>query len=160
MMTHVFAAAAASSGGPAAAGTVVGEAPPGPKYEHVKAVILERIEQGIWPVEKPIPPEPELCEEFGVSRTTVRKAISDLVYAGRLRTVQGSGTFVADRKVQERFVQRGFGIHEDMRRRGLRLTTEVLRQEVIAAPAEVAAHLQLPDGDPVHIIVRVRAVEG
>jgi GntR family transcriptional regulator len=131
-----------------------------PKYEHVKDVILGRIDRGVWAVEKPIPPEPELCDEFAVSRTTIRKAIGDLVYAGRLRTVQGSGTFVADRKVQEHFIQRGFGIHEDMRRRGLRLTTDVLRQEVIAAPADVVTPLRVAIGEPVHVIVRVRSVEG
>jgi GntR family transcriptional regulator len=38
-------------------------------------------------------------------------------------------TFVATPKVEERFVQRAFGIHEDMEQRRIRLSTEVLRQE-------------------------------
>lgn len=134
--------------------------PTHPKYEHVKDVILARIEDGTWAADKPIPPEPELCDAFGVSRTTVRKAVSDLVHLGRLRTVQGSGTFVAARKVQERFVQRGFGIHEDMRRRGIHLSTDVLRQEVIAAPPDVVGRLHLSAEERVHVIVRVRSVEG
>ncbi len=133
---------------------------PIPKYYRVKEALLERILDGTWPPDTLIPSEPELCQEFGVSRITVRRAVSDLIHEGKLRTVQGKGTFVASAKLQERFVQRAFGIYEDMERRGLHLTTEVVRQEVIPAPKEVATRLGLHRGDPVHILVRVRSVEG
>jgi GntR family transcriptional regulator len=68
-------------------------------------------------------------------------------------------TFVATPKVEERFVQRAFGIHEDMERRGITLSTEVLRQEVIEATTEVARRLRRRAGESVHVIVRVRRVE-
>jgi GntR family transcriptional regulator len=135
-------------------------AAPVPKYHRVKETVLDRVADGTWPPGTPIPSEPELCEEFGVSRITIRKAIGDLVYQGKLRTVQGKGTFVVTPKLQERFVQRAFGIYEDMERRGLRLTTTMLRQEVIPAPADVAARLEVPRAGPVHILERVRSVEG
>lgn len=131
-----------------------------PKYYRVKEVLQERILDGTWTVDTLIPSEPELCQEFGVSRITVRRAISDLIHEGKLRTVQGKGTFVASPKLQERFVQRAFGIYEDMERRGLHLTTEVIRQGIIPAPSEVATRLGLHPGDPVHILVRVRSVQG
>ncbi|MFI7451105.1 GntR family transcriptional regulator [Nonomuraea sp. NPDC049714] len=35
-----------------------------------------------------------MCEEFGVSRNTVRAAIRTLNEQGALRTVRGRGTFV------------------------------------------------------------------
>jgi len=133
--------------------------PPVPKYHRMKEVMLHRMANGTWPPGALIPAEPELCDEFGISRITVRKAVGDLVHEGRLRTVQGKGTFVTTPKLPERFVQRAFGIHEDMARRGLRLTTVVLRQEVILAPADVASRLEIPRGDPVHVIERVRSVE-
>ena len=133
---------------------------PVPKYYRVKATVLARIADGTWPPGSLLPAEPDLCQEFGVSRITVRKAISDLVHEGKVQTVQGKGTFVARPKVGERFVQRAFGIYEDMERRGLRLTTEVLRQEAIPAPEDVAARLGLRPGEPVHIIVRLRSIEG
>ncbi len=133
--------------------------PPIPKYHRLKEVMLQRMADGTWPPGALIPAEPELCNEFGISRITVRKAVGDLVREGRLRAVQGKGTFVTTPKLPERFVQRAFGIYEDMARRGLRLTTVVLRQEVIQAPADVAARLAIPRGDPVHVIERVRSVE-
>ncbi len=130
-----------------------------PKYYRVKEALLERITEGVLPPGALVPSEPELCDEFGVSRITVRKAIGDLVHEGKLRTVQGKGTFVMAPKLQERFVQRAFGIHEDMERRGLRLTTTVLHQEVIPAPPEVAARLEVRRGEPVHLLERLRSVE-
>jgi len=135
-------------------------APPVPKYHRVKENISARIADGTWPPGSLLPAEPNLCREFGVSRITVRKAISDLVHEGRIQTIQGKGTFVTVPKVGERFVQRAFGIFEDMEQRGLRLTTEVLRQEVIRAPDEIAAALGLRPGERVHVLVRLRSVEG
>jgi len=144
----------------ALAHTVAPATPPLPKYHRVKEIILARIADGTWPPGSLLPAEPGLCREFGVSRITVRKAISDLVHEGKIQTVQGKGTFVAKPKVGERFVQRAFGIFDDMEQRGLRLTTEVLRQEVIRAPDEIAASLGLRLGERVHVIVRLRSVEG
>jgi len=133
--------------------------PPVPKYHRMKEVMLQRMADGTWPPGALIPAEPDLCGEFGISRITLRKAVGDLVHEGRLRAVQGKGTFVTTPKLPERFVQRAFGIYEDMARRGLRLTTVVLRQRVIPAPADVASRLEIPGGDPVHVIERVRSVE-
>lgn len=133
-------------------------AEPVPKYFRIKQAVLERIGSGAWPIGGLIPSEVELCREFGVSRTTVRKAVSDLAYEGRLVVMQGKGTFVASPKVEEHFVQRAFGIHEDMQRRGITLTTQVLRQDVTEASPEVAQRLRLRRGELVHLIVRRRFV--
>lgn len=139
---------------------ILDTAAPVPKYYRVREALLDRINNGTLPPGALVPSEPELCREFGVSRITVRKAIGDLVHDGKLRTEQGRGTFVVKPKLQERFVQRAFGIYEDLERRGLRVTTDVLRQEIIPAPPEVAARLRLPRDEAVHILVRVRAVDG
>jgi GntR family transcriptional regulator len=140
-------------------GSEKGVAAPLPKYHLVKEALLGRIIDNTWTPGMLIPSEPELCREFGVSRITVRRAVSELVYEGKLRTVQGKGTFVAEPKLQERFVQRAFGIYEDMERRGLRLTTTILRQEVIPASIEVAARLKIRPGERTHVLVRLRSVQ-
>ena len=132
---------------------------PLPKYFRLKQVLLEQIATGGWVPGALIPSEVELCRQFDVSRTTVRKAVGDLANEGRLTVVQGKGTFVATPKVQEHFVQRAFGIYEDMERRGLTLSTRVLSQEVTEAPPEVGRRLGLRAGEPVHLIVRLRSVE-
>jgi DNA-binding GntR family transcriptional regulator len=49
-----------------------------PKYFHVKEAILSRIRNGTWTPGMLMPSELELGKEFGVSRITIRRAISDL----------------------------------------------------------------------------------
>ncbi|WP_293864603.1 GntR family transcriptional regulator [uncultured Alsobacter sp.] len=58
--------------------------------------LLERIESGRYPAGQAVPSERQFVEEFGLSRTTVRRAIDDLVQRGRLERHPGRGTFVAD----------------------------------------------------------------
>lgn len=52
------------------------------------------ITSGRWKVGDRIPPEPELIEQLGVSRASVRAGVQSLVHAGLLVTRQGDGTFV------------------------------------------------------------------
>ena len=63
-------------------------------YYQVENSIREKIENGEWKVGQKLPTEPELCQFFGVSRTTVRQAVDSLVTSGLLAKKQGSGTYV------------------------------------------------------------------
>lgn len=56
--------------------------------------ISERIAGGALKPGERVPPEPVLMQEFGVSRSVVREAISRLQASGLLRTQQGVGSFV------------------------------------------------------------------
>ncbi len=58
-------------------------------------LLLERIESGEYPAGEAVPSERQLGEELGLSRTTIRRAIDDLVQRGRLQRQPGRGTFVA-----------------------------------------------------------------
>lgn len=53
-----------------------------------------QIASGRWPVGSRIPTEPELAEQLGISRNTVREAVRVLLYAGLLEVRQGDGTYV------------------------------------------------------------------
>jgi DNA-binding FadR family transcriptional regulator len=61
--------------------------------------ISERIASGALKPGERVPPEPVLMQEFGVSRSVVREAISRLQASGLLRTQQGVGSFVLAPKV-------------------------------------------------------------
>ena len=56
--------------------------------------LLEEIQSGRWPVGSKIPPESQLVEQLGMSRTPVREAIRSLVQSGLLVSRQGAGTYV------------------------------------------------------------------
>lgn len=66
---------------------------PDPIYQQIAAVIRQRIADGVYPPRRAIPSEADMCEEFGVSRNTVRAAIRLLGEEGLVRTVRGKGTY-------------------------------------------------------------------
>ncbi|MFD5589213.1 FadR/GntR family transcriptional regulator [Streptomyces sp. NPDC058733] len=62
--------------------------------EQVIAELRTQITSGEWPVGSRIPTEPELVEQLGVARNTVREAVRALAHNGLLDIRQGSGTYV------------------------------------------------------------------
>jgi GntR family transcriptional repressor for pyruvate dehydrogenase complex len=56
-----------------------------------------------------IPPEREMCETFGVSRTVIREAVSVLEAKGLLESQTGSGTYV--RAIQSEDVANSLGLY-------------------------------------------------
>jgi DNA-binding FadR family transcriptional regulator len=62
--------------------------------DQVIAALRAQITSGEWPVGARIPTEPELVEQLGVARNTVREAVRALAHNGLLDIRQGSGTYV------------------------------------------------------------------
>lgn len=63
--------------------------------DRVKLDLMRLIEAGgLQPGDK-LPTADRLCEQFSVSRTVVREAIASLKAEGRLRSLRGSGVYVA-----------------------------------------------------------------
>ncbi|MGH3314140.1 MAG: FadR/GntR family transcriptional regulator [Streptomyces sp.] len=62
--------------------------------DQVISALRAQITSGEWPVGARIPTEPELVEQLGVARNTVREAVRALAHNGLLDIRQGSGTYV------------------------------------------------------------------
>ena len=60
-----------------------------PLYRQLMARIRDDVSSGVYPAESQIPSEQEMCARYGVSRVTVRRAISELTDEGILRKQQG-----------------------------------------------------------------------
>lgn len=127
---------------------------PIPKYYQLKEIIRDMIEKDELEAGQVIPPERKLCERYGVSRMTARQAVMELVNEGLLYRVQGLGTFVAEAKVHQG-TGRLTSFTEDMRERGMEVSSEVLGVEQESAGPVVARKLRIDPGD---LIVRVRRV--
>lgn len=67
-----------------------------PLHEQVRWDLLQRIRRGEFQPGAPIPNEAQLCEQYGVSRITIRRAIGDLCADEFLYRKHGVGTFVTD----------------------------------------------------------------
>jgi GntR family transcriptional regulator len=111
-----------------------------PLYFQLRQHVRLRIEGGEWPSGERIPSETELTEQFGVSRATVREALSELVREGLLERRQGFGTVVRDRKITQD-VSQFYTFPSAMIGAGLRPSTEVLSVETVLFDAGVAHHL-------------------
>src|SRR5690625_3933380 len=75
------------------------------KYSTVREYIEQQIVDEMYKPNEKIESESELMKRFGVSRHTVRLAIGDLVTEGWLYREQGSGTFCADRSLNQPLFQ-------------------------------------------------------
>lgn len=62
--------------------------------EQVVSQMEALIEEGQWAVGTRIPAEPDLVQQLGVSRNTVREAVRALIHAGLLAARPGDGTYV------------------------------------------------------------------
>jgi GntR family transcriptional regulator len=130
-----------------------------PLYAQVEDALSARITSGALPVGTQLPSEEELIREFGVSRTTVRVTIQNLVRQGLVEIRRGRGTFVASpRMIQELTELTGFV--EDMRVLGRTPTARVLGRELVPAAPIVAERLAVAVGATVVRIQRVRLSDG
>ena len=71
---------------------------PTPLYFQLQELLVKMIDEGEYKVGDPLPSEQKLIEDSGLSRTTVRQAIKNLVNQGILEKRRGVGTFVCERK--------------------------------------------------------------
>ena len=130
-----------------------------PLYFQLKSLIEARIESGEWKPGAQVPSERELCEQFKISRITVRHAIAELVNEGRLTRAHGRGTFVAKPQVEQRLAHLT-GFTQDMEARSRQAGARVLQNQIAPAPPNVARALQIQPGDPVVVVRRLRLADG
>lgn len=73
--------------------------------DQVVAYFKENIESGNWKVGEKIPSENSLTKLLGVSRASIRQAVSQLAGIGVLESVHGKGTFLIDDQLDEKTSQ-------------------------------------------------------
>lgn len=129
-------------------------------HSQLSDLMREKIYTRAWSAGKKIPSEHELMEMFGLSRGTVRHAIRTLVSEGLLVQSHGRGTFVAEGGISHPTGVRPISFAESLRQQGKSFTTQVLDQQVLPAPADVAYELEEEPGTPTLFIRRVRSVHG
>lgn len=123
--------------------------------EQVKAHIKERIVGGEF-TEGRIPSETVLASALGVSRTTVRDALSRLENEGAVVRRQGAGTFVNESILQIRSRLEAIWSYEDvLQAHGYTPAVRVLAVEEEAAAEWLAADLFLTAGEPIVVIEKL-----
>jgi GntR family transcriptional regulator len=126
-----------------------------PAYLQIARAIKEVLRAGHMPPGTPLPPERALCEQFGVSRMTMRQANHVLEREGLIERHPGRGTFVA----LHRFLKREYELRsfsEDISARGARPCSTVHSFRTIHPDLASAEFFGLPRSESLYEIQRVR----
>ncbi|NLI20790.1 MAG: GntR family transcriptional regulator [Clostridiales bacterium] len=126
-----------------------------PLYRQLMRRLKNDIAAGAYPAGGRIPSEQVLCETYGVSRVTVRKAMLDLVQEGLLVRRQGKGTFVADVRLK-RDLAHITSFTDACAATGRRASTRLIELKREPARPEDVERLAVAEGGEVIQLCRLR----
>jgi len=133
---------------------------PLPLHSQLTSVIKSRIEIGTYPPGARLPSEREICEEFNISRTTVRETLRQLKKEGLVHVMAGRGAFIKPPKRDIAVNISLDGFTSDLQRVGKNPSSVLLSAEVILDPDHsLVKRMRLFPGDEVIRIERLRLNE-
>lgn len=134
---------------------------PVPYYFQLAELLEQEITAGHWESGFRLPSEPELCEQFGLSRTTVRQALARLEKRGLIERLKGQGTFVRRGPPGLWLLQSSEGFFQDeVDRLGRTVTSRILRAERGPLPEWACQALELTPQSEGATLERLRSVDG
>lgn len=98
-----------------------------PFYRQLALIIKERVLRGDLSLGRLLPSEKELCEQYALSRITVRKALNELESEDIIERLQGKGSIVKEREILGSKVH---GYTESMLLRGLKPLTKMVNKSL------------------------------
>jgi GntR family transcriptional regulator len=120
-------------------------------------VLRDQIMRGQFAPGALLPKEEALCERFGVSRITVRRALADLAAAKLVERRHGRGTFVENNLPLARKVA-SLSLIDGLRTVAAATEVTVIEVALQDPPADVATFLQLEPGEQAVHALRLRSV--
>ena len=115
-----------------------------PAYYQLETFLRNKIYSGDLSYEQSLPSESEISVKCNISRTTIRKALSNLTNEGLVFSLQGKGTFVAKKKPDNIiFELSDFGNDPNG---PLKTDTKILSVDIITADNILANKLTVAEG--------------
>lgn len=128
-----------------------------PLYIQLMEILKNKIEKYMDEGDQ-LDSEREICNDYDVSRTTVRQALDSLEKEGFIEKIQGKGNFVTRPLINQDLVK-FYSFSEEMRKLG-KTPTSVLRGfELVEVSERVARYLELNEGELAYRIVRIRMAD-
>ena len=106
-----------------------------PLWMQLKSILQGQIQRGELLPDSRLYSEHELCRIYGVSRTVVREALSELVHDRVIYRIQGKGTYVSGRKEEQDYPGSNIGFSGEMIGKGREVKTKILKQ-TLAGPSK------------------------
>jgi GntR family histidine utilization transcriptional repressor len=116
-----------------------------PAFQKIKDYLLAEINAGRWKQGDAIPSEQALAMQFAVSRMTANRAVRELTGQNVLIRIQGSGTYVAQKKYQATLLEIK-SIAEEVRARGHAHRSELHLLERSKASEHIATPFRTQTG--------------
>jgi GntR family transcriptional regulator len=129
-----------------------------PLHTQIQSFLREKILSENLASDAPVPSERELAEELKVSRMTVRQALTVLREEGLIYQKRGKGTFVSSLKM-DIHTRNLDGFSDEMKRRGMRPKSRLLKLARAAGSTEVVKKLQLEAGSEIFCLERLRLAD-
>lgn len=132
-----------------------------PLEERIRDELVNWIKQGQVGLEGQLPSEAELAKNFGVSRATVRAALSLLAAQGIIIRKHGSGTYVNHAMLRLRLeVSEKWEFQDLIRSSGFKPGIHFLDAKIIPAEKEEATALRIKLGDPILNVRKIFTADG
>ena len=131
------------------------------KHQNIEEYFISRIQSGEFPVGSQILTEVQICDQFGVSRQTVNKALQNLARDGYIERTRGRGSFVTSPNVRK-YMRQHSSFTKDLESVGIVPGSKLLKYDYLSAkdvPA-IAKQLRLNEDDHLHYFIRLRTGDG
>ena len=132
---------------------------PEPLWIQAANLITGEIESGALKPGMRLPPERELCLQLGISRVTLRKALTKLVDEGLLNASHGRGWYVAETAPSTDWPNSLESFSETAQRMGLTASSTVLKAESHPATFDEAEEFSIAPGTRLFSLDRVRYLD-
>lgn len=133
---------------------------PVPLYHRLYLVLRQKISDGEFPVDRPMPSEQEIVQQSGLSRVTVRKALDRLESEALIHRRRGKGTFVRDDNPAPKFEASLSGLLDNMLAMGLKTKVDLLEFQYITPSLAIQHDMNIGSSDVVQRAVRIRKYKG
>jgi GntR family transcriptional regulator len=131
-------------------------------YLRIKEDIKSKIKSGEYKLHERVPSEMEICEKYGVSRISAKKALDELARDGYIVRMIGKGSFVTYKHIYH-LLAGLYSITDEVRKRGMTPGSKLLAFRELAVSevegseaVELQQKLFLQSFDRVYFIRRLR----
>jgi Transcriptional regulators len=132
-----------------------------PLYQQLMEELKMLIHTGAYKYGEKIPTEPELAQQYDVSRITVRRTIEELCSQGYLVKQQGKGTFVETPKIYRKVEQHSnMSFTEACNINDRAPSSHVLSCDIIEPDERHQSFLHLEKGEKVIYVQRILSADG